>query len=383
MSNKYYASFLSKLISALEGAPVSPAFWERVNLTQAVLLGHPKPASRSVAAPYFVTDLGVRKFADPAIFYREHLKEAAFEDPFTDEAISQILTNTTIELLADFIDVLILFTGSYSAVAQWVDVNIEKLISNAPYPCLINAGTVAAAMENPISLQLFERASELSTNINDKYGAEHRAAAFEIKRMHSPEKAMQRLNACANKLNEAEPSAKTQLDLALLANLKALADIDLDTGNESVSLSQAEEKLTLLNNEFRISDTDTYSRGVRYRSQIAINRAQIEVSSGNYAGACQILSRNVDDARNGAYDYLSEALGEYAYSLFLNGEYEKALETAREAFWHNYCIGGVSGIRMVREIGIASLVKMGSAEKAEELCSVSETDLIGSKGYGF
>lgn len=183
-------------------------------------------------------------------------------------------------------------------------------------------------------------------------------------------------------MGEAQPTARVQLDLALLSNLKALADVEAGTGQESGSLHQAEEKLKILNESLRASDSSVYSRGVRYRSQIAINRAQIEVSLGNYPEACRILSLNVDDARSGAFDYLSEALGEYAYTLFLNNEFDKALRTANEAFWHNYYIGGIAGMRMVRDIGIASLYKMGQSGRAEELCVVAEDDVLGSKGYG-
>ena len=39
-------------------------------------------------------------------------------------------------------------------------------------------------------------------------------------------------------------------------------------------------------------------------------------------------------------------------------------------------------MRMVRDIGIASLYKMGELGKAEELCTVAENDVLGSKGYG-
>lgn len=382
MNCDFLSSFLSKLSDMLEGAPVSPAFWERFNVTQSVLRGHPKLARRSVASPYFVTDLGVRKFDDPAIFYIEHLKLSMVEDEFSTAGIYELLDEVEMEALADFIDAVILFTGNYSSVAGWISGNVERLVARADYRCLINAGTVVAAMANSLALPLFDQASKLASNVNDAYSAQHRAAAFEIKKLHQPQNGIIRLEKFARILGEAQPTARVQLDLALLSNLKALADIEGGTGQESDSLRQAEEKLEILNENLRVSDSSIYSRGVRYRSQIAINRAQIEVSSGNYPEACRILSCNVDDARSGAYDYLSEALGEYAYALFLNNEFDKSLRTANEAFWHNYYIGGIAGMRMVRDIGIASLYKMGELGKAEELCTVAENDVLGSKGYG-
>lgn len=61
----------------LQDCTVSPALPERLAAIRGALVGLTmKP--RSVAAPYYSTDLGIRKFQDPEIFYKSHCEISGF-----------------------------------------------------------------------------------------------------------------------------------------------------------------------------------------------------------------------------------------------------------------------------------------------------------------
>ena len=53
---------VESLYRGISGKPVSPALAERVNIVHSALSGLPAPRVRTVAAPVYVTDLGVRNF---------------------------------------------------------------------------------------------------------------------------------------------------------------------------------------------------------------------------------------------------------------------------------------------------------------------------------
>ena len=94
---------LKDAIETLENAirfhRFSPAFPERLHVSNALLKeGWGSTRLRTLAAPIYITDLGIRHLTDPATFYEAHCKIASVL-PISDESIINTLLTTPIEHL--------------------------------------------------------------------------------------------------------------------------------------------------------------------------------------------------------------------------------------------------------------------------------------------
>ena len=127
-------------------------------------------------------------------------------------------------------------------------------------------------------------------------------------------------------------------------------------------------------------DADTWSMAGRYRSQIAINQAQLRVASGRPRDALEILKTNIEFVYKESYEYFPEALAECCYVVYLNGECGVALEVGQDAFWRFQQIGSLSAMKSVREIIVSCYFKLGSKYKAERVAEAIDRDLLGVEG---
>lgn len=318
---------LDNLQNRINGRPASPAFAERYNVTSVLLLNRTPPPLRTVAAPVYVTDLGVRLTTDPTTFYFAHTAIADVP-PIPSADIRNHLITSELNLLADQLDAALLFFGDYECAHQAITRRKDDIIHSNDYRLLIYSGVIAGALGSSGALEFFDAATTCAESKTDSYAAQHRAATFEIKRRSHPEAGLRRL-------------------------------------------AQAKE----------CTSKRGPRRASRYRSQIAINAAQLRVFSMNSSEASRLLRRNLDVARQNAFDYLPEALGEYAYSLYLDDNYDAASRYATEAFWRYQQIGSARGIRTSREIVTACLYKQRSFRNAEHIAELCENDPLGTRGF--
>ena len=120
------------------------------------------------------------------------------------------------------------------------------------------------------------------------------------------------------------------------------------------------------------------SRAARYRSQVAINQAQVCVFRESYGDALVILRKNVEYMKAEAYDYLPEALAEFAYVCFLNERFDEAVSSGVEAFWRLQQIGSLKAMKTVREIVVASLARSDREAEAERIADDIAADVLGT-----
>lgn len=73
------------------------------------LISGRSPLGRSVAAPVYVTDLGIRRFEDPRQFYEAHVRNAGIER-LTHEDLTGFLSGMAVNSLGSAIDAVVLFS---------------------------------------------------------------------------------------------------------------------------------------------------------------------------------------------------------------------------------------------------------------------------------
>lgn len=158
-------------------APSSPALHERLAIVEDWLSGRKPRSIRTVSAPIYVTDLGVRHIEDPELFYRAHCNLFKIS-PIRPENISSTLRHEELPRLALAIDASILFFGDYETVGASIKSRSQEIAQFKDYELLIHAGVIMAALGEPESVRLFDMAANVATNDSDAYAAHHRAAAF-------------------------------------------------------------------------------------------------------------------------------------------------------------------------------------------------------------
>lgn len=369
---------LNELNSCLSGRPVSPAFPERLRVLWSVLDNKAVQLERSVGAPYYVTDMGVRLFSDPSVFYGAHLSHANIE-PIPRSALEEFVYRSDLADLKHKIDAVILFFGDYEAVCCALSKRSAEILRSDDYELLIYCGVVYGACGYGEAITYFDAAERVAHTPTRAYAAAHRSAAFEVKKLSTPDKGLQRLSV-AGKRYVGSNNFRRKLDQALMYNLMALGYLKLKDPQSVEFMEKACECL----NSSRVSrdhfDADTWSMAGRYRSQIAINQAQLRVASGRPREALEILKKNIEFIYKESYEYFPEALAECCYVMYLNGEYDVALEVGQDAFWRFQQIGSLSAMKSVREIIVSCYFKLGSKYKAERVAEAIDRDPLGVEG---
>lgn len=366
---------------ALSGHPVSPALAERLNVAIDLLSGSRSPEFRTVGAPVYVTDLGVRRFADPARFYEAHLRSTSV--PSIDrDAIGSALHRAELASLEGVIDAAILFFGAYDQVGSAILGRLPEIRKSRDYGLLIVAGTVLAACGVKDDLDCYDAAEECSADEGQAYGAAHRAAAFEIKRLGDLDSGVLRLRRAADAYIGAvrtdDPSRLS--NSALYYNLRALAEARGGEPRARQSIEAAGERVDEAIANSEPGQSDLRSRAGRYKSQIAQNQAQLALVSGDTVSAVEILEENLEFAKKSAYDYLAEARVQAAYANYRAGNWVRSITLGCEAFFGEHIIGAVSAIEFARNIVFASLSKSGRADVADRAFQNRREDTLGLKG---
>lgn len=370
---------LDLLHDNLRCKPMSPAFTERFGVLKNVIDSRNySPSPRTMSAPCYVSDLGVRKFLDPSVFYKSHIQIAELKR-ISESSLSNFVRESNIYHLKRVIDAVVLFFGDYDAVYKVICERKSDIVDANDYTLLIYCGTVAAACRDRGCLEYFDAAERVASNCTDSYAAAHRAAAFEIKRMEDPRSGLSRLASARDKYLNQDNSCRL-LDEGLMYNLMALAYMKMGDFRVGESIEHSADRFICIENYGSKFDVDTLSRAGRYRSQVAINRAQLQVQENKPKEARATLFDNVKFARDCSYEYLPEALAEYSYVAYLDGQYLQALEVAEEAFWRLQQIGSLRAVRSIREILVACFYRLGLHDKAKRLAEILEVDPLGVKG---
>lgn len=334
----------------------SPAFPERLRIAKALFAGNWAATNlRSLAAPIYITDLGIRHITDPRDFYREHCKISSVV-PTTNIEITESLVAIPLERLKDALDAVILFFGNYGSAYKAISIRKDELLGTLDPELLSAAGTICAAVSNYNYEQFFKKAVSLATNFSDSYIYSHRLATALIKRHHRLDRALELLDEQFTICNQL---SNTEKEFALLFNLKALAimmrDKNVDTVLPLVN-SSLEMLECAINNP--LYSRDSLSRLFRYRSQIHINKAQLLLKLGKHKEAVELLETNLHYTAQHSHEYIGEASASLAFTYYLSGDYLSAIKISHYAIIELSGIGALSALSTARKIFIASQEKM-------------------------
>lgn len=141
---------LDEFATALSEEEFSPALPERLAVTKQ-LLASESPSLRSVAAPRYVTDLGVRRSSDAERFYDIHCNLAKIT-PLSKEQLYTYLSAIPTEHLHFHLDACILMFGAYGACADYITQAQEELLAQGSYTTLLYCGEILAAVSNTNAL---------------------------------------------------------------------------------------------------------------------------------------------------------------------------------------------------------------------------------------
>ena len=374
-----FSSFLEKVVNSSEFETLTPAYRHRLLYAYSLLTGGVLPA-REIDVPYYLNDLGVRQFKEIAIYCRENLKRVSVELPSTSEIISFLL-NTPLDQLSKSFDAVILSTGNYEAISEVVAKKKKEILESNIYQLLIYSATAFVAVNPEDSLEFFRKAALCSPSAVSAAVAYHRMAVTTLKRLHNFSDTKNIILEML-KFNVLNTTEKLMI-FALINNLYALlALMENDKNSDFISYLAIYNSSIMIDSLIgRSLSEQERSQAIRYKSQIAINEAQIYIKQGNRQSAIKVLKENLDYIQEKAPEYVCEASGCLAYALFLEGNFNDSIEYAKKSIREYSLIGDLKGLKNTREILAGAYEKAGQHEKALETVRLLEDDLLGEKEY--
>lgn len=370
---------LKDAIETLENAirfhRFSPAFPERLHVSNALLKeGWGSTRLRTLAAPIYITDLGIRHLTDPATFYEAHC-EIASVLPISDESIINTLLTTPIEHLKDTLDATILFFGNYSAASIAISLRKYELVEAHIPDLLSTCGTILAAMNNTNAIHFFTKAADLASNFHDSYIYNHRLAATLIKRERRIKQALELLD---RQLHICKRTDNSEKETALLTNLKALAiliqDKNIHHAMKLINMSLDAIEQAAHNSTY---DSEALSRIYRYRSQIHINKAQLLLKLEKEKEATILLENNLHFVTQHSPEYVGEALASLALTYYFSRNYHTAIHASEHASKEFAKIGSISALNETRKILIASHMRLEETQQARATLHYLHEDPLG------
>lgn len=334
-------------------------------------------SERTIDIPYALNDLGVRRFDSMRDFAYLNSERIGIPLPTTRELIIEA-ANEPRSKLAHFFDAVVLLTGDYGALEKVVQTRGSEIMANHDFELLIYSGTVLAAIDTAQAVRYYKTAEKCAPNMISRVTALHRAAVTQLKRAKDYGAAraqmQEMLDIPLESLND------KLIAVALIDNLYCLLltleDFDKELFASELLIQNAHLMTKCIISNEKVSSKKK-SQAARYRSQIAINHAQLLVHRKDFSGAVKILLNNLDATAQDASEYICEAQGCLAYAYYLADEWENSIHTAKEAIRAYSAIGDLKGLRTTREILVGAYEKAGRHSDALAEIERIEKDPLG------
>jgi hypothetical protein len=354
---------------------VAPGFVER--LVVAASRGRTQ-GPRSIAAPYYLTDLGVRKFDDPRVFTHAHLALSAREHLSDAGEDRRVLTRTPVEDLGAVLDAFVLITGEYATARDAIGSRFEELLPDGTPALLVQVGVLFAAQGDDRARIALRRAAEVAQLPTDRFMALHRLAAAEIKRFRQPDEGVRVLDALDREVDASRRSGVLSAGdgetlLSVTANLRALGLMRAGSGRDVRAEIVRSRGLHTLDGLRQVA----LGEASRYGAQERINLAQVLFSDGEVGQAVEALEENVEYCRLHSTDYVGEALTALAYGQFRAGRFVEAARSAADATARIAFEASPSRLRAARQIQIAAYFRADEVEPARAVLRSMELDPLG------
>ena len=355
------------------------AYRHRVEYMHAAIKKETLPA-RTIDIPYALNDLGVREFKDLSLFAKANAKRAAVSIPTSNELYTELMA-VDLENFSIWIDAAILLTGDYYAILKAIQARKSEIISKGNYTALIYSGTAIAFVNPDDAIALFDLAAKKAPTPILKVTAYHRAAVTALKRKREYQQARQRIHQMLQ-IEIVEMNDR----LAALALIDNLYSLLLIMENDTIEIQITSEifiaNAHLLSNCIMNSESTEKekSQAARYRSQIAINYAQLLEKRGDKEGAIRIFRNNLVEVVRDADEYYCEAVACLAYALYLNDEYTESIIYSKKAIQAYSKIGKIDSLKTAREVLLGAYEKSGNHTEALQVLKLLQTDPLGEQG---
>lgn len=355
------------------------SFIDRINYAEKLLLSSQNMSSRTISVPHSLNDLRVRINLSLRILSLINTERLGLRIPAC-ETLEKDLLHIPIEQFANRIDALLLVTGEYNAIINVVKARRQELLTEGNFLTLIYSGTAISKDDVNLSIHFFDTAAKEAPDELKFLTAMQRAIVITIKRKKDFKEARERLT----KMIAIKPTDINNrlIIMALLNNLYSLQLIIEDMNEKN----QFSAELALVNADLMatrvfVSDIEDpiKDQAMRYKSQIAINYAQLLQNRNHFDAAVILLENNLVEVKKYAMDYYSEALGALAYAFYLNKNYKKAIDFSKKAIIEYAKIGEILAIRSSREVLIGAYEKSNQHTKALEIAQIMIEDPLGEK----
>jgi hypothetical protein len=373
----------SAILEAVEFRVTAPGFGERLEV--AAHGGKPGRGARSIAAPVYVSDLGIRRHDDPRLFFDAHMQLLAFPAGPTPPQVVDEMLGADIPDLAGLLDACILLTGDYDSAVKVIGDRLGEISASRVFALQLYAGVILAACGDPRCRKLFiAAASTARAHAGANAMALHRLAAAEIKRFRQPARGVEILDGIDAQLeltNEREgefSSADRETLMSLTGNLRALALLQLgDASGAASEVARARDRVQLDG----LSSVDR-SEAARYASQETINVAQVLVARGAVTDAIALLDENIRFCRANCPEYVGEALSVAAYAGYLADDFASSRVMAEGAIAELVHQATPTRLRVAREVLMATLVGLEDPDSARAVFQSIQDDPLGLEVLG-
>lgn len=370
-----FVSASARLLASVDDNVVAPGFTERLTVASR---GGGDGEPRSIAAPYYLTDLGVRKFEDPRVFMDAHLDLLGDEHRSHAAADLALLIGAPIDDLGRLLDAFVLVKGDYENARRAVSERFTEILAEGTAALLVQVGVLDAGWGDDRARVALRRAAEVARFPTDRFMALHRLAAAEIKRFGRPDEALRMLDELDRDI-EADRAADLLSEgdrrtlLSVTANLRALGLMRSGrSGDVRAEIIRSRGLHTL--DDLREVVPGEASR---YGAQERINVAQVLSGDGEAAAAVEALEENVGYCREHNPDYVGEALTALAYGLFRAGHFAAAACTAADAAARIAFEASPTRLRAAREIQVAACFRADDVDAARTALRHVRTDPLG------
>ncbi|GHS89949.1 hypothetical protein AGMMS50218_17240 [Actinomycetota bacterium] len=368
----FVASSARWLVS-LDHAAVAPGFAERLAATAGQ-----SAEPRSLAAPYYLTDLGVRRFDDPRLFLAGHLEILGHEHASATADDALLLRTTPVEALGHVLDTFILVTGDYPTAHTVVSERLEAILAGGTTGLLVQVGVLLGALGDERARLALTRAADIAHHPTDRFMASHRLAAAEIKRFNRPTAGLHLLDEIDREIDAARNAdtisgGDRETLLSVTANLRALGLSRLGRPVDVYAEIVRSRGMHTLDDLREV----VLGEAARYGSQERINLAQVLADGGDLAASVATLEENVEYCNAVNPDYLGEALTALAYGQFRAERWADAASTATAATVRVAFEASPTRLRAAREIRLAAHARAGEEDQAREVLHACEQDPLG------
>ncbi|MDD6420499.1 MAG: hypothetical protein PUF91_03735 [Lactobacillus delbrueckii] len=379
-----FESFLSSFKSGDSSWQESPVLFERIQYAKETILQNKPTHSRSLKAPEFLTDFGLRKSTSQLYFIEQVSKKFGITLPTEEEIVAQLMT-VDISDLATWIDSIVMILGYYSSCHSVVTLRQDELCQIDSPADLVKLATLCG-IERDASLAeiIFNLALDKAEDPEIQRLILHRLCVLKLKRTNNTEDFYKTMSVLTSKMilqDQAEES------LVLIDNLLALALIST-ADNHYQHLQDARLLLlsasTILNSCITTSDaanTTLISELVRYYSQVSINQVQLELELQNYDLAREIIKNSIKLTSTYNSEYLAEEFATAAYIDYKTEDFSLAISDSIDALSEYRQLGDVLGIKRMKQVLAASLAKLGLKKDAETVMQLISQDPLGEKDY--